>query len=116
MLENRYGTFVGMPCGLFKRDMGAKNARKIVFIASTRKSLFGTEAFAILSIKYSKWPRAAAVCYFIGSRFLRVLARSNAQARQSQYGGRHRRIGSVRTGGAGVIGNRPFGAIFSRAP
>src|ERR1700730_775565 len=47
MLENREGTFVGMPCGLFSRDIGAKNARKIVFIASTRKSDFAGADLAI---------------------------------------------------------------------
>src|SRR2546423_14797998 len=47
MLENRYGTFVGIPCGLFSLDIGAKNARKIVFIASTRKSVFAAAALAI---------------------------------------------------------------------
>src|SRR5260370_39106475 len=36
-----------MPCGLFSRDIGAKNARKIVFIASTRKSVFAGAALAI---------------------------------------------------------------------
>src|SRR5713226_1576237 len=36
-----------MPCGLFSRDIGAKKARKIVFIASTRKSVFAAAALAI---------------------------------------------------------------------
>src|SRR6202035_2780753 len=36
-----------MPCGLFSRDIGAKNARKIVFIASIRKSVFAGAALAI---------------------------------------------------------------------
>src|SRR6266851_8624869 len=43
-----------MPCELFSRDIGAKNARKIVFIASTRKSVFGAAALAIRG-SIAKW-------------------------------------------------------------
>src|ERR1019366_4400508 len=46
--------------------------------------------------EYSKAARAAGVCYFIGSRFSRVLTSSHAQTRQRQYGGGYRRSGSAR--------------------
>ncbi len=45
--------------------------------------------------EYSKGARASGVCYFIPSRFSRVLARSHAQTREKQYGTRRYRTGPV---------------------
>src|SRR4029077_17390578 len=41
MVANRNGTFVGMPEDVCSRSIGAKKARKMYPIASTRKSRFG---------------------------------------------------------------------------
>ena len=58
-----------MPCGLLSRAIGAKNARKIVSIASTRKSFFGAADFAIgASIAKRRAPPVCAILFSRGFR------------------------------------------------
>src|SRR5882762_5686477 len=93
MLENRYGTFVGIPCGLFSRDIGAKNARNIVFIASTRKSVFAAAALAIGGSIAKR--RAPPVCGILSVRGFRDLSPApHAQTSQKRNARSSRRIGS----------------------
>src|ERR1019366_8361463 len=69
MFEKRYGTLVGIPCGLLSRPIGAKKARKMNPIASTRKSLFAAAAFAIGASIAKR--RAPPVCAILSVRAFR---------------------------------------------
>src|SRR6267378_3652910 len=100
-----------MPCGLFSRDIGAKNARKIVFIASTRKSVFAAAALAIGGSIAKR--RAPPVCGILTVRGFRDFSPAHhAQTCQERYAGSGRRSGIWRgpTPRAGPIDEARFSA------
>src|SRR6266550_1124216 len=81
-----------MPCGLFSLDIGAKNARKIVFIASTRKSVFAAAALAIGG-SIAKG-RAPPVCGILSVRGFRDFSPTpHAQTCRERNEGNGRRTG-----------------------